>query len=57
MVGFPLAAEIQLLVQILITSRTENIVGPLFSLLPDELRFLICEIEFALRYLGCLLFQ
>ena len=57
MVGFPLAAEIQLLVQVLVASRTENIVGPFFSLLPDELRFLICEIDFTLRNLVCFFFQ
>ena len=44
MVGFPLAAEIQLLVEVVVASRTENIVGPLFSLLPDEFRFLLGEV-------------
>ena len=57
MVGFPPAAEIQPLMQILVASRTEDIVGPLFTLLPDELRFLVCDLNLALCYLGCLFFQ
>ena len=50
MVLLPLGAKIQLLVQVLIVSRTENIVGSLLPLLTKELRFFVCELEFPLRY-------
>ena len=57
MVGFPLAAEIQPLVQIFVPSRTEDIVSLFFSLLSDELRFLVCKLNFTLCYLVCLLLK
>ena len=57
MVLLPLGAKIQFPVQVLIMSRTENIVGSLFPLLTDELCFLVREVELSLRYFVGLLNQ